>query len=223
MSSTQKQVFILIIGIAAAVGTFFYFENGLWLWVNIAVSIGIGFLVSGSLACIMEGDNSLTSNNGKFAGFVMLGVTAMCFLGLHSCFHVSDAELQNRKEQAELKVQQDKVAKEEAAKKNAEEEAAFLASGKDFEIYGTVNNERWALIRAERAIKNFAKDAKSVSDVVATSKPLRIRIKAYPSCRFAMQVRFRAKNSFGAMLANDATVLFNSDWQGIAVLEGKHY
>ena len=211
------------IGIACAIGSFFYFENGLWLILNIVVSVAIGILIGLSVLVISGGTKPPASPGNFAAGFLTLLITGLAFWGLSSCFHISDADLQEKAIKKEEKRQQDELNRKAALERDIKEESEFRASGKDFEIYGTEDDEKWALIRAETALKHFVKDPASLSGVAPVSKPLRIRIKAYPACRYAIQVRFKAKNSFGAMGVSVATVLFDSRWNGIAVLEKPPY
>ena len=122
----------------------------------------------------------------------------------------AEFESRNRKEREELAM----LAKEQ------EEYQKFLKTGESvitYEIYS--NNTSTVKRRATEALKRFALDPNSVQDVQPLTGIVRVHVRGYPTCRYAITVRYRAKNAFGGLVLNEGIVLLDRERIGVAVLK----
>ncbi|WP_157134882.1 hypothetical protein [Bilophila sp. 4_1_30] len=77
---------------------------------------------------------------------------------------------------------------------------------------------QWARIKAKSGINGIANDPDSITDVTPTTELVRMRIKDIPDARFTMSVSYRGKNKLGAIVLEEATVVFNKNYDVIKVL-----
>lgn len=137
--------------------------------------------------------------------------------GIKSC---SDSNAEEKRIAIEQEKQLQKE-REELREQERREEQLFNASSEKIRIYEQYGSKEWLqriTYPAKRALQKYAHDSESVQDVVATSEIFRVRMKDYPECRFLVRVSFRAKNTFGAVVKQQAIVIFDNDLQPIAVL-----
>lgn len=222
MENKKINIIAAIIGLFIGGIFFYFFRYSLFIWFNILCSVILAALIWGCISFIY---NPLLPEERKTG--IGLGILSIILiLCLHSCFYVSPEEnvakikrQELNRQINELKEQADREEKERLAKLEEEENLQFANSGKDIMIFGPAENESWALTRAKSALKRFAKNPDSIKDVIALSKPVRIRIKQYPKCRYALQVQYMGQNSFGATSRHTGVVLFDSNWYGFTVLE----
>lgn len=209
-----------IIGVAIGGLFFYFFRAALWTWFNVACSLIIAFLSWGSLTLIIS--NPIVPQE-RYNGIGLVIFTIVIIFCLHSCFYISpeekEAKIKEKEITKQLREEAEKADQERAKKLEEEENAKFASSGENVMVFGPAGNESWALTRAKSALKRFAKNPDSIKDVTALTQPVRVRIKQYPQCRYALQVQYTAQNSFGATGRHTGVVLFNSEWYGFAVLE----
>ena len=126
-----------------------------------------------------------------------------------------------RQHEEELKEQQRQKAEAALQKQDDEETADFIKSKERTKIYGSTADAdamHWATIRAKSGIKRVANDPDSITDVTPTTELVRMRIKDFPNARFVMNVTYRGKNKYGALVMEKATILFDRDYNAIKVL-----
>lgn len=127
----------------------------------------------------------------------------------------------DKQQEEELQAKQRQEREDALQKHDDEETQDFIKSKEKIKIYGSIANAdtmRWATIKAKSGIKRVANDPDSISDVTPTTELVRIRIKDIPDARFSMSVSYRGKNKLGAMVLEEATVLFDKDYNAIKVL-----
>lgn len=206
----HKEIFCLIIFICCMVGLFIFFKDSLWLIINIIVSLFISFCFSMSILFFFSPEEDKNVSNG----IGLLIVSIACFAFMTSAFYKSPQEI---KKEEDIKRLEEQIEEQEriSDQKLTEE---FLKSDKNFIFLGKADNQTYFVIRAKSAIKNIAHDPESVTDVTAIAPPLKFRIKMYPTCKYIIQVQYRAKNRFGAYVREEAFVLFDGNKSPIQVL-----
>lgn len=80
-----------------------------------------------------------------------------------------------------------------------------------------LDSRDWAVIRAKTAIKRSAHDPGSIRDVQPITDLLKVKIKGMPNCHFVIQVQYRGKNALGAMVLNQATIMFDNNYNVINI------
>ena len=216
----------ILVFFLVGISTYIYFKDSLWTIVNIIVSAIIAICISGAISFLLLPSDNLLKDIGKnnsIFGMILICIAILAFSVTRGCFYVSPEEIAERAELARLEQQMREKRAIQAKELEEKEAADFLNSNEEIKIYGTVANNDFALTRAKKAIKIFAHDPDSVTDVSAITNPVRIRIKQYPQCRYAIEVQFRAKNAFGALVKQTGVVLFDKDWYGFQVLEKRFF
>lgn len=221
-SETKKFIIIVSVFIITTISTFIYFYESLRILINIIVSIVVALFISfGIMAFIYLSDKSLSgSKGGNFIyGIVFLIFGIILFSGIRSCFYVNSEERAERLKREQIQIEANKLHALELLQREATETADFVISDEEYKIYGTFDNQQILLRCAEQAIKIFAYEPDTVTDVQAVTLALRLRIKQFPQCRYALQVQYRARNSFGAFVLTTAVILFDRDLNGFEILE----
>jgi len=238
--------FLLLCFGAIFTGVFMYFRDGLGNVSNLLTSLTISILLIPALLLpirsLFEGlekskvaerteqneqtetvTQPATKKSNSLMSIIPLVLAIALFCGVHKSCYVSPEErkaaVAEEKRQQLIKQQED--AKQHAELKKQEDQitAEFIASGAQLKVYGMAGDDASFLMHARRAIRQFAKDAQSVEDVEQVSKTVRLRTKDYPTCHYAIGVRFRAKNSFGATVTSEGFILFDFNKNGIAFVQ----
>lgn len=126
-----------------------------------------------------------------------------------------------KQQKEELREKQRQERKEELQRKDDKETQDFINSKERIKIYSSTANAdtmQWATIKAKSGIKGIANDPDSITDVTPTTELIRMRIKDIPDARFAMSVSYRGKNKLSAVVSEEATVVFNKNYDVIKIL-----
>lgn len=126
-----------------------------------------------------------------------------------------------RQQKEDLQEQQRQEAEAALQKQDDEETSDFIKSKERTKVYSSTANAdtiHWATIRAKSGIKRVANDPNSITDVTPATELVRMRIKDFPNARFAMNVTYRGKNKYGALVMEKATILFDREYNVINVL-----
>ena len=126
-----------------------------------------------------------------------------------------------KQQEEELQAKQRQEREEILQKQDDEETENFIKSKEKIKIYGSIANAdtmRWATIKAKSGIKRVANDPDSITDVTPITELVRMRIKDFPNARFVMNVTYRGKNKYGAVVMEKATILFDREYNVIDVL-----
>lgn len=208
-------VLSVLIFLASGIGTFVFFNDSLWLLVNIIVSFTIAFgLGFGFFALFQPGLPEVEgAPNSEIAGIFLIIIAAVIFGGVKSCYYTSPEEkaemlaaIEEKEKAAELERRERAIAAEKLEK---EESADFLASGENMKIYGAAPEDYLFLTKAKFLLRKYAHDPDSLKDVQILGPALRVRVKEYPNCRYAAKVSFRAKNAFGAVVRNEGVIFYD--------------
>ena len=214
-SDSIKLIIFVALFAISCVGSFIFFKESLWTVVNIIVSIVISLCICGGISLLLPP----LDKEGVAPGIGIIAIGILVFSVIKGCFYVSHDKIEERKRLAELQEQarQEQIIAD--IKKDEQESSVFASSNEEIMTFGTAGNNEIFLSRAKRTIKNFAHDPDSVTDVEAVTPAVRLRMKDYPQCRYAIQVRFRAKNALGAYIRQEAVVLFGKDGQGFKIID----
>lgn len=160
---------------------------------------------------------SVNSSNFKdklytFIGIISLVLIISFCISLYSCIRGCQKNTKEYEEQTRIQMEQI----ESQDKRETEE---FLKSNRDFYIYQYSDTGDIFIPRATSILKEYAHDPSSVTDVLPISKVIKVRATAFPECRYALKVTYRAKNGFGALVKQQAIILFNKYGNGINIIE----
>lgn len=131
-----------------------------------------------------------------------------------------EQKLRQTERDKELKERIRQEKEEEFKRKDAEETQAFIKSKEKIKIYSSISDSdsmRWATIKAKNGIKHIANDPDSIIDVSPITEIVRIRIKDIPDARYAMKVSYRGKNQYGAVVREEATIIFNRSYTVLSI------
>ena len=126
-----------------------------------------------------------------------------------------------KQQKEELREKQRQEKEEELQRQDDKETQDFINSKEKIKIYNSTANAdamQWATIKAKSGIKSIANDPDSITDVTPTTELVRMRIKDIPNARFAMSVSYRGKNKLSAVVSEEATVVFNKNYDVIKIL-----
>lgn len=229
LSSSKKEEFIIfILNISfffiISYGLVFYLVLKMWLIFAVPLAVVVSFVISTVITIALM--NISTTNKKVIAIIMSLAIACGASYSLHSYSKKLKIEIAEQKREEERKEHEEQREKEQArlaqeaerlAKESAEYQE-FLQTGASFKLYEE-NTKVSAQRRAENVLRQFAKDPGSVQDVTAVTNCIRAHIRGYPLCRYIIQVRYRAKNSFGAFISSNGIILLDGRLQGIGVLE----
>lgn len=208
--SKHKGTIFLILFFAIGIGSFIFFYNSLWLIVNIVASFFIAASTSYGIVFTFFPDEK-KQLAGSISLLILSSVVAFMLYDFHEGVNKKQKEIAHKEYIKQLEIKQEA---EEEKKINEK----LLSSNEGFIIIGKASNTSYLTSRAKSALRSVAHDPDSVKDVTALTESIKIRIKAYPTCRYAINVSYRAKNALGVYVKETACLLFDKNAYPIKVL-----
>lgn len=203
-------------------GTMPIILSKVWFIFSFPVGLIVSLPVAGVLYLIMSG----IKNTGKLVFVSIISIVLSAGISYIAKDYGDKLQAEIRKEEAaqkeaEFRARNLKELEKLAAIDNEREEyQKFLQTGESVATYQTYeSNPLITKRRAAEALKRFAHDPSSVQDVQPLTGIVRVHVRGYPTCRYAITVEYRAKNALGGLVLKEGVVLLDRDLLGVAILE----